>query len=95
MLGNFRMVVDYRSALRAAMVDAVTNPELTAGWLRKHPRAYCDDCLAKAVPISPRQQVQQITSSLAAAGADFVRVRGECSACGGQKLVTSLRKAAR
>jgi hypothetical protein len=57
----------------------------------RRPAAFCDDCLATAVPIANRRQVQQLTSKLTKQRAGFfTRGPGTCSRTthGQEKLVT-------
>jgi hypothetical protein len=51
------------------------------------PKAFCDDCIARAVGLSQRQQAQSATAAMAAAG--YKRVESRCAVCGQIKLVTS------
>jgi hypothetical protein len=63
-------------------------PEQVASFLRKHGGvAYCDDCLKENVPLKRRQQAQRVTGALAQTQ-DFIRDKGVCAECGGDKLVT-------
>ncbi len=56
-------------------------------------RAYCDDCLSGTLNITPRQQVQQKTMSLAKDNR-FWRGRRRCVRCGeDNKLVICARLA--
>ena len=56
-------------------------------------RAYCDDCLSKALNIQPRNQVQQKTYSLAKDNR-YWRGYRRCARCGEEnKLVICVRLA--
>ncbi len=44
-------------------------------------RAICDDCVAKALDVSPRNQINPITNALGTTR-DFHRETGMCSDCG-------------
>lgn len=72
----------------------MSNPERIYTFLRQHtPAPICDDCVAKQAEVEPRQQVNPIASALGLT-TDFVRAKGTCSICKGEKLVTrSLRYA--
>lgn len=67
-------------------------PERVYNLLRQHtPAPICDDCIAKHAEIAPRQQVNPIATALGLT-TDFARVKGACSMCKIEKLVTrSLR----
>jgi hypothetical protein len=63
-------------------------PEQVSTFLKdRGGKAYCDDCIAKNVPLKRRQQAQRVTGALAMTG-DFVREEGGCAECGADKLVT-------
>ncbi len=54
------------------------------------PRAICDGCIAKSLRLgsgSNRVMARNATAGLSQT-TDFTRVKGECSECGEQKLVT-------
>jgi hypothetical protein len=60
-------------------------PERVAQFLKT--AAFCDDCIADRVGISPRQQAQHATSALSSAGAGFTRFDGTCVICKRSKKV--------
>jgi len=64
------------------------NPEAVYRILKDNaPAALCDDCLASAAKVHPRQQVNIIARSLGLTR-DFQRRDGICATCGDEKLVT-------
>ncbi|PYX28223.1 MAG: hypothetical protein DMG77_16605 [Acidobacteria bacterium] len=68
----------------------MTIAERVSNFLRdKHPgTSYCDDCIAKQLDLSRRQQAQRVTIALAVTK-DFVRQIGTCPECKGRdKFVT-------
>jgi hypothetical protein len=71
------------------MLSGMDNPEIVLRFLTdKAPAPYCDDCLATAAGIAPRQQVNIIARSFGLTS-DFNRAKGHCVVCGGEKFVTS------
>jgi hypothetical protein len=64
----------------------VTITERISLWLREVGGAYCDDCLAKELKLSRRQQANRATNALSSAR-NFYRRRGFCSLCGKEKKV--------
>jgi hypothetical protein len=53
---------------------------------RNAPKAFCDDCLQKALGLSQRQQAALRTETLGTTS-DFTRDSGECSLCHSTKQV--------
>jgi hypothetical protein len=69
--------------------DQIAYPRLVDHFLRTNSNAYfCDQCVCKALelPITRKQQVKQITTTLGLC-AGFDRRQGQCSACHYQKMV--------
>jgi hypothetical protein len=63
-------------------------PEDVTKFLRQHKGvAYCDGCIQKNVGLKLRQQAQRVTGAIAQTP-EFIREKGLCSNCGGDKLVT-------
>jgi hypothetical protein len=63
------------------MQDMATVADNVTAYLRANkPKAYCDDCIAKAVKAKRRQQAQQATGALEGAG--FQRTVRRCDGCG-------------
>ena len=54
--------------------------DVTAFLKRNSPKAYCDDCIAAAIKAKRRQQAQQATGPLEAAG--HKRTVRRCDGCG-------------
>lgn len=54
--------------------------DVTAFLKKNSPKAYCDDCIAAAVKAKRRQQAQQATGALEAAGNN--RTVRTCAGCG-------------
>jgi hypothetical protein len=70
--------------------DPIVYPQQVDHFLRTNPNShFCDQCVCKALelPISRKQQVKQITTTLGLC-AEFERLRGQCSACHIHKMVT-------
>jgi hypothetical protein len=70
----------------------VSNPKTIYNFLVVNtPLPYCDDCIAQSTSISPRQQVNPISSAFGLT-TDFDRQEAICHQCKSTKLVTrSLR----
>jgi hypothetical protein len=63
-------------------------PERVSSFLRQNDGVpYCDDCIQKNLFLKRRQQAHRVTSALAQTR-EFIREKGICSDCGGDKLVT-------
>jgi hypothetical protein len=59
-----------------------------ATWLRQRaPAAFCDDCIAKELSLSQRQQANRVTNALGTTR-EFPRETGTCSGCNAEKIVT-------
>lgn len=68
----------------------MTNEEKIIDALRlKRVAGRCDDCVASALDILPRQQVNQIANRLRDEGI-VNRPTMDCSACGKWKIVTTM-----
>jgi hypothetical protein len=66
----------------------MSNPELIFRFLTDRiPAPFCDDCIAAQTGVSPRQQVHPIATAFGLT-TDFSRVKGVCSLCKNDKLVT-------
>ena len=59
-----------------------TVPERIVTYLKERPVPICDDCLAKALGLSQRQQAAAITATLGLTR-DFNRYDGACTDCVG------------
>ncbi|MEY4708766.1 MAG: hypothetical protein RJB58_2489 [Pseudomonadota bacterium] len=65
-----------------------TVPEQVFGYLKSAaPHFQCDDCIAGVLHISPRNQINPITSAFGLTR-DFRRVKDRCTVCDKVKLVT-------
>lgn len=60
--------------------------DLTA-WFVAHPTPLCDDCLASATQVTPRQRARDVALGLESLGV-VLRGEGACSRCSKDKIVT-------
>jgi hypothetical protein len=78
--------IPVRGALRVEAT--VTFAKRVGRWLLNNRGAYCDDCIAKKLQLSRRQQANRASISLASVSC-FYRDKGTCSVCGAEKKVTA------
>jgi hypothetical protein len=88
---NKRICGPLRLAGRTTLViakyeAAVTIADRITRWLRQNRGAFCDECIAKQLALSRREQANRVARSLSKTS-NFLRDRGTCSICGAERKV--------
>jgi hypothetical protein len=74
--------------LHASKSQGMTVAQQVSAFLNaKKPAVFCDECITTSLSLQRHQQAQQVTSAGAASGG-FTRVRGTCSNCRKNVIVT-------
>lgn len=77
------------------MIEGRRGPGLVFVFLREHAgAAFCVDCLANALALSPDEVRLHVTEGIQMATASVEASRGRCSLCRAEKLVARHRRGA-